>query len=773
MPNTRPVRKSAKHAEDSVEANSSIISDDFEEEDHLQEVAVAAAQAAAAAAASAAHPRGDLADGVGSPEIHQKRPVRKPRATSGGKPSAQDVQAVGVKAALYLAANLTHSSSYPGLKKKAGESSKGMQDRAWLNLSTDPLYRKLIDTPWSESDVVRRVKLANAHELLIYLGPKPDGSINPQRWPEHRELIDTFQKLLMRDAIPPIDAKPFAFPKLYVDTVVQNYIATCHAIDRTDGNPEESRLTLLGSLFEQAQQAQIPHIDIPCLFFILDAMKREVQELIQENKDNVAEGNEHLVLEKKYPYAAYHKNALDFIRATVARMEKADIALAAQDKKAQKGRPTSTGGRKGRAAAARAASEEEDDEPLVHRVPAVARLGNEADGLHDEESDADTQIFDPSMLQIVPDPLHRVYPGVDAEFPRQHLQPNLTQSTLNTPLGSRHPTTHTQPLRSPGLGSEDEYRDHSVAQDERREDSTFGIPQYSQHDEEIPVNPRARPRKIPFGQDSQVESGPRKRRRWSQEDEDELERGLQIHTFAAKRWRMILNDGLAKGRFEDRTNVDLKDKARQMREARKKAGLPLGGWRFGSERGDQTPVKMQRGNDEMGSEHDLSQHHTPAPGFDATQASFDGTPVPGFDASQAAHGFDDSQAAGGFVDSQASGSGLDPSQHVHQQHQQQQQQQQHAEGLVHQTQQQMAGLVDPQQELHDHHHHYHHAHHQQHHDHVQQELDPSQQHVMDHSQQSMVDPSQTMDHHTQPHTQEMVDPSQASQESMLDQPMAG
>ncbi|KAI8914064.1 hypothetical protein DFJ77DRAFT_58962 [Powellomyces hirtus] len=77
---------------------------------------------------------------------------------------------------------------------------------------------------------------------------------------------------------------------------------------------------------------------------------------------------------------------------------------------------------------------------------------------------------------------------------------------------------------------------------------------------------------------------PRRRRPWSKADEEELERGLYRYQNRPKRWRMILDEGLANGRFEGRNNVDLKDKARQMKESRARSGLQLGGFRWAVDR---------------------------------------------------------------------------------------------------------------------------------------------------------------------------------------------
>ncbi|KAI8821977.1 uncharacterized protein EV422DRAFT_525173 [Fimicolochytrium jonesii] len=82
----------------------------------------------------------------------------------------------------------------------------------------------------------------------------------------------------------------------------------------------------------------------------------------------------------------------------------------------------------------------------------------------------------------------------------------------------------------------------------------------------------------------------RKRRRWSAEDEAELERGLLKFKHAPRRWRLILDEGKARGCFLGRNNVDLKDKARQMKEARAKSGIGLGGFEFAVDRG--TPGNM-------------------------------------------------------------------------------------------------------------------------------------------------------------------------------------
>ncbi|KAJ3176510.1 hypothetical protein HDU87_005204 [Geranomyces variabilis] len=81
-------------------------------------------------------------------------------------------------------------------------------------------------------------------------------------------------------------------------------------------------------------------------------------------------------------------------------------------------------------------------------------------------------------------------------------------------------------------------------------------------------------------------SGRRRRVAWSRADEEELERGLAFHRDEYARWRAILVEGQTKGRFEGRTNVMLKDKARQMKEARKRAGLTLGGFQWATDRAE-------------------------------------------------------------------------------------------------------------------------------------------------------------------------------------------
>ncbi|KAJ3150359.1 hypothetical protein HDU89_003137 [Geranomyces variabilis] len=95
----------------------------------------------------------------------------------------------------------------------------------------------------------------------------------------------------------------------------------------------------------------------------------------------------------------------------------------------------------------------------------------------------------------------------------------------------------------------------------------------------------------PAPEDSGAPSSPprsarRRRVAWSRADEEELERGLALHRDKYARWRAILVEGQAKGRFEARTNVMLKDKARQMKEARKRAGLALGGFQWATDRSE-------------------------------------------------------------------------------------------------------------------------------------------------------------------------------------------
>lgn len=78
--------------------------------------------------------------------------------------------------------------------------------------------------------------------------------------------------------------------------------------------------------------------------------------------------------------------------------------------------------------------------------------------------------------------------------------------------------------------------------------------------------------------------GPRKRRRWSIEDEEELERGLLKYQYHQQRWVLIMKEGKEKGFFCGRHNTDLNNKARQMKESRKRSGVPLGGFRFAVDR---------------------------------------------------------------------------------------------------------------------------------------------------------------------------------------------
>ncbi|TPX68108.1 hypothetical protein SpCBS45565_g03343 [Spizellomyces sp. 'palustris'] len=226
------------------------------------------------------------------------------------------------------------------------------------------------------------------------------------------------------------------------------------------------------------------------------------------------------------------------------------------------------------------------------------RASEKADIL--EGLDAAREVFS----QNVRDPIERVYQAVDAEFPRQE-----------PPTPSPRPVPRSRPAPRPSdvfTSDEEEVRETVARRDRiaeqkakkraeagrtRREKERARVIATPHSNASPTGNPRtivaapADPRRmleVSGARSPSVTSsggtGPRRRRMWTRQDEEELERGLEKHQYHTRRWRLILDEGKAKGLFQGRHNVDLNNKARQMKEARLKAGLPLGGFEYALDR---------------------------------------------------------------------------------------------------------------------------------------------------------------------------------------------
>lgn len=76
----------------------------------------------------------------------------------------------------------------------------------------------------------------------------------------------------------------------------------------------------------------------------------------------------------------------------------------------------------------------------------------------------------------------------------------------------------------------------------------------------------------------------RPRRHWAERDISELARLLDLYHDSPQRWKKILELGSSNNFFAGRSNVDLKDKARQMKEVMLREGKDLGVWKFAVDR---------------------------------------------------------------------------------------------------------------------------------------------------------------------------------------------
>lgn len=68
------------------------------------------------------------------------------------------------------------------------------------------------------------------------------------------------------------------------------------------------------------------------------------------------------------------------------------------------------------------------------------------------------------------------------------------------------------------------------------------------------------------------------RKQWTDDDVNELARLLAIHHNSSHRWKTILDTGQRNNFFIGRTNINLKDKARQMKELHIKQNKDVGVW---------------------------------------------------------------------------------------------------------------------------------------------------------------------------------------------------
>ncbi|KND00238.1 uncharacterized protein SPPG_04570 [Spizellomyces punctatus DAOM BR117] len=230
----------------------------------------------------------------------------------------------------------------------------------------------------------------------------------------------------------------------------------------------------------------------------------------------------------------------------------------------------------------------------VQRTKRARQKSDILDGL-----DAAREVFS----QNVRDPIKRVYQAVDAEFPRQE-----------PPTPSPRPVPRSRPATRPSdvfTSDEEEVREtvarrDCLAEQKARKRAERGRKRRERERARVIATPR--PNASPTGNTRTIAApadprrmlevsgarspsvtssggtGPRRRRMWTRQDEEELERGLEKHQYHTRRWRLILDEGKAKGLFQGRHNVDLNNKARQMKEARLKAGLPLGGFEYALDR---------------------------------------------------------------------------------------------------------------------------------------------------------------------------------------------
>ncbi|KAI8589472.1 hypothetical protein BDZ88DRAFT_418301 [Geranomyces variabilis] len=190
------------------------------------------------------------------------------------------------------------------------------------------------------------------------------------------------------------------------------------------------------------------------------------------------------------------------------------------------------------------------------------------------------------LRRDVQDPIERLYPAVDREFPRQ--SPRL-QKQKKTPAKRKRSSVPAQPPSNERSSSSDRTSEFSGSRSQKKrkrtarrsvaERAASPSPRPSSRAPSVPREGSARPA-------AAARAEPRQRTAWSEEDIAELDRGLTRYRDEYARWKAILEDGRARGRFAGRTNVMLKDKARQMKTARIKAGLPLGGFVWARDRGD-------------------------------------------------------------------------------------------------------------------------------------------------------------------------------------------
>ncbi|KAJ3175285.1 hypothetical protein HDU87_006367 [Geranomyces variabilis] len=191
------------------------------------------------------------------------------------------------------------------------------------------------------------------------------------------------------------------------------------------------------------------------------------------------------------------------------------------------------------------------------------------------------------LRRDVQDPIERLYPAVDREFPRQspRLQKQQKTATNKRKRRSAAPAVPAESDSSSDRMSESS-RDHAKKKHKRAaRKSVVEARALSASPPPLDRAPSV-PREASAQPAPAAQAGPRKRTAWSEEDIAELDRGLTRYRDEYARWKMILEDGLARGRFAGRTNVMLKDKARQMKTARIKAGLPLGGFIWAPDRAE-------------------------------------------------------------------------------------------------------------------------------------------------------------------------------------------
>ncbi|KAJ3172044.1 hypothetical protein HDU88_006856 [Geranomyces variabilis] len=190
------------------------------------------------------------------------------------------------------------------------------------------------------------------------------------------------------------------------------------------------------------------------------------------------------------------------------------------------------------------------------------------------------------LRRDVQDPIERLYPAVDREFPRQ--SPRL-QKQKKTPAKRKRRSGPAQLASNERSSSSDRTSEFSGSRSQKKRKRTA---RRSVAERAASPSPRpssrapSAPREGSAQPAAAARAEPRQRTPWSEEDIAELDRGLTRYRDEYARWKAILEDGRARGRFAGRTNVMLKDKARQMKTARIKAGLPLGGFVWATDRAD-------------------------------------------------------------------------------------------------------------------------------------------------------------------------------------------